>query len=313
MSIWPPPALGSADGGATGRGGELRRGTLGLLGTILAVFLLAALPEAVRLSDGGLELHASAFWHTAADYISGLRDGSSLQYERGAFNQTDHFLPAAGRALATSLPYAGLACAIALTLSLGLGLALGGTKREHLHDLVSGVGSIPDFILVLVLQIAAVAVYQATGWRIARVATISSEQQALLLPLIVLSVIPTAFLLKGTAGVVRTTLGQEFIRTALAQGLSRGQLLRRHVLPHALLHVEAGSSRLAALIVGNLFIVEYLFNIPGLGRLAFTYVFWHSYQPNVAINTMFLMMVVFAALWMGTWVVVALLRWATRR
>lgn len=287
---------------------RLPRTLLGLLGTVLVVLLLSALPEVIQLSDGALQLRPSAFWHIPVDYLQGLWDGSSLDYNRGTFGQSGDFLPTALRAVRTSLPYAGLALALALGVAVGLGLVLGGTRREHLQDVISGVGALPDFILVLVLQMGAVAVYQATGWRIARVATISSDQRALLLPLIVLSVIPTAFLLKGTTTAVRHTLAREFIRTARAQGLSRGQVLRRHVLPHALLHVEAVSSRLAALLVGNLVIVEYLFNIPGLGRLAFTYLFWRGYQPNVAVNTMLLLMLLFCLLWLGTYLVVSVLR-----
>ena len=65
------------------------------------------------------------------------------------------------------------------------------------------------------------------------------------------------------------TLGEDFIRTARAKGLSRGQALRRHALRNALIPVLTIIGLQFSFLLAGAIIIENVFFLPGLGRLVF--------------------------------------------
>lgn len=64
-----------------------------------------------------------------------------------------------------------------------------------------------------------------------------------------------------------TTL--DFVRTARAKGLSRGQIVRRHILRNALLPMVTIMGLQAGAILGGSVVIESVFALPGIGRLAY--------------------------------------------
>ena len=91
----------------------------------------------------------------------------------------------------------------------------------------------------------------------------------MLLPAVALAMVQAAILARVTRSAVLDTLREDYVRTARAKGLSRGQALRRHVLRNAMIPVLT----VAGLQFGNLItgaiVVENVFVLPGLGRLVF--------------------------------------------
>ena len=65
------------------------------------------------------------------------------------------------------------------------------------------------------------------------------------------------------------TLGQDYIRSARAKGLSRGQALRRHALRNALIPVLTILGMQFSFLMAGAIIIENVFYLPGLGRLIF--------------------------------------------
>lgn len=286
------------------------RPVLALAGAAFAVLLLASVPLMLTVSPAGdgLALHLDAFPRVAFEYTRGLWSGESLVYRRGGTDVS--FLQVTLHTFPTSLLYAGGACLATILLGTLLGTWLGAAKRQHVQDLLGALGAVPDFVLVLLLQILVVAFYQSTGVRLARVASIARDEPALLLPLLVLSLIPTAYLLKGVSTTTREIIGRDFVTAAKARGLGRFQVLRRHVLPHAVLHGQASAAKVAALLVGNLFIVEYLFNIPGVTGVLFEYAyrgFYREYQPQLVVNSLIAIIALYAILLLLTRVLAAAL------
>ena len=74
----------------------------------------------------------------------------------------------------------------------------------------------------------------------------------------------TARMLRST---VQEELGKDYVRTAIARGNDRGQVLRRHVLKNALPPVVAFLAQTMAEIVAGSIVVEQVFVIPGLGQM----------------------------------------------
>jgi peptide/nickel transport system permease protein len=81
--------------------------------------------------------------------------------------------------------------------------------------------------------------------------------------------VQAAILARVTRSAVLDVMREDFVRTARAKGLTRGQALRRHVLRNAMIPVLT----VAGLQFGNLItgaiVVENVFVLPGLGRLVF--------------------------------------------
>lgn len=89
----------------------------------------------------------------------------------------------------------------------------------------------------------------------------------LTLPLICL-VYPTfAFISRQARGGILTVLGQDYIRTAYAKGLSKQKIVWRHAFRNALLPIITMFANVLPFAIAGSFVVEVVFTIPGMGKL----------------------------------------------
>jgi peptide/nickel transport system permease protein len=156
---------------------------------------------------------------------------------------------------------------IAIGLPLGILVALrrkGGLTFSVLSLTMLGI-SIPSFFLAMLLQQGAIYYFVTFDKRIVSVAGYGWDYRHMLLPVIVLSARPIAYLMRTSHIALERVLQEDYIRTAYAKGLAA----RAVVIIHALRNVgvplltAAGVSLRFSLAV--LPIVEYLFGWPGLG------------------------------------------------
>ena len=96
--------------------------------------------------------------------------------------------------------------------------------------------------------------------------------------------------LTGLAGISRfmrssmlETLGQNYIRTARAKGLSENKVLYGHALKNAILPIVTILGLSIPGLLGGSVIFESIFSIPGMGRLFFTSVFTRDYPVIMGI------------------------------
>jgi peptide/nickel transport system permease protein len=87
------------------------------------------------------------------------------------------------------------------------------------------------------------------------------------LPSIALSVIYIALIARITRASMLEVLGEDYIRTARAKGLSNRVVLLRHGLRNAAVPIVTVIGIGIALLIGGVVVTESVFNIPGLGRL----------------------------------------------
>jgi peptide/nickel transport system permease protein len=91
--------------------------------------------------------------------------------------------------------------------------------------------------------------------------------RALLLPALTIGVVEGAVLLRFVRSATLEAIGQDYVRTAAATGLTRRRALLLHGLPNvALSVVSVLALQVAGLLVGAV-IVEQLFTLPGVGRM----------------------------------------------
>jgi len=151
----------------------------------------------------------------------------------------------------------------ALALGVVLG-AIAALQRNKFVDKVimvitTAFVSMPSFImgsLLLVLFAVKLAVLPANG----------STAQGLILPVITLALYPMAYITRLTRSSMLDVLGQDYIRTAKAKGVSGGKIIFGHALKNSLIPVITYFGPMLAYIVTGSLVVEQIFAVPGIGR-----------------------------------------------
>jgi ABC-type dipeptide/oligopeptide/nickel transport system permease component len=87
----------------------------------------------------------------------------------------------------------------------------------------------------------------------------------MVLPVVVLAVRPAALLARLMRASMLDVIRQDYIRTAVAKGLSRAQVLRRHALKNAFLPVLTVLGNSFGYLLTGSFVVENIFSVPGIG------------------------------------------------
>jgi peptide/nickel transport system permease protein len=90
----------------------------------------------------------------------------------------------------------------------------------------------------------------------------------IIMPVACLSIFPIALLARQTRSSMLEVLRQDYTRTAWAKGLRERVVIIRHALKNALIPVITVSGMGITVIIGGAVIIETVFNIPGMGRLA---------------------------------------------
>jgi ABC-type dipeptide/oligopeptide/nickel transport systems, permease components len=93
----------------------------------------------------------------------------------------------------------------------------------------------------------------------------SSAVSHLILPTIVLSTIPLAVIARMTRSSMLEVLGEDYIRTARAKGLSTGRVIGIHALRNALIPVVTVIGLQVGVLLTGAILTEYVFSWPGIG------------------------------------------------
>ena len=88
-----------------------------------------------------------------------------------------------------------------------------------------------------------------------------------ILPAVTLGLRPLAIIVQLTRSSMLEVLGQDYIRTAKAKGLSQNAIIYRHALPNALNPVITAIANWFASLLAGSFFVEYVFGYNGLGKV----------------------------------------------
>ena len=109
----------------------------------------------------------------------------------------------------------------------------------------------------------------------------------LIIPSLILGTAMSAQTMRLTRTMMLEVLRQDYIRTAWAKGLKERVVVIRHALKNAMIPVVTGIGLSLPLLVGGSVILENIFNLPGLGRLAVTALQNRDYPVISAVNLFF--------------------------
>lgn len=251
-----------------------------LLEVIPVLFLIATITFfLVRLAPGGPfaaernvspEVMANLEAHYGLDrplyqqyfsYMGNLLQGDlgpSFQYQNRTVNELIF------DAMPVSVELGFYAFLVALFFGLIAGIVASlrpNTRSDYLPMSLAMAGiCFPTFVLgpILVLVFALwLGWFNASGWN-----TFSDR----VLPAITLGAFYTAYIARLTRGSMIEVLSQDFIRTARAKGLAESFIILKHALRVGVLPVVSFLGPAVAGLVSGSFVVETVFNIPGLGR-----------------------------------------------
>jgi len=191
--------------------------------------------------------------------------------------------------IGTSLAISPILALTALAIALALGLLLGtfaALRRNTAADtavivvLVAGI-SIPNFAMaafLVYLFAIKLGVLPVAGW---------GDPSQLILPVVVLAIPPMAYIARLTRTYMLEVLQQDYIRTARAKGLRERIVIWRHALRNTLVPLLTTVGIIFGGLLSGTFVVETIFNIPGLGRLAIDSIFARDYPVTMAIVLLF--------------------------
>ena len=139
--------------------------------------------------------------------------------------------------------------------------------------------SIPSFWLGLIfIQIFAVGLgwFPVAGYGPPG-ADLAERLKHLLLPATVLGIVNSALIMRFTRASMLDVLGEDFVRTARAKGLSESRVTLRHALGNALIPIITVVGLTTALLIGGAIVTETVFGLPGIGNLIVSAVLRRDY------------------------------------
>lgn len=242
----------------------------------------------IRLVPGGpavaaLGTYASAEQIRALEHQMGLDRPIMVQYVtfladlcRGRLGKSLITQRPVAKEVVQALPYtidltvAGMVLGILMGVPIGIFTAL---RRNRPPDYLGRVGSLigismPEFYLgILLMYVFAVRLdlFPVIGggdlnnW--------GSRLYHLALPALTLGIIMTAFISRMTRSSMLNVIGEDYVRTARAKGLSEKMVIYKHALRNALIPTTTVIGLYASILMGGSVLTEIVFSRPGLGKM----------------------------------------------
>lgn len=168
------------------------------------------------------------------------------------------------RGFKVSARVGGISILVSVLIGVPLGCIAALNRGKWLDNLIMVIATfgiaVPSFVISTVLMMVfsikldLLPTYGLTSW------------QHYIMPVIALSFYPTAYISRLMRTSMLDVLGQDYMRTAKAKGLSQFKMLFKHALRNAILPVVTYLGPLIAYTLTGSFVVEKIFTIPGLGN-----------------------------------------------
>lgn len=176
-----------------------------------------------------------------------------------------------------------MAIGIAALIGVPCGIVSAVFRGKAIDQLLTGFAmlgaSVPSFWFGLVLmQIFAVSLgwFPVSGYGEPG-AALAARIHCLVLPATVLGVLNSALIIRFTRASMLDVLGEDYVRTARAKGLSENMVVLKHALRNALVPIVTVIGLTVALMIGGAVVTETVFGLPGVGNLVVSAVIRRDY------------------------------------
>ncbi|GIN41018.1 MULTISPECIES: ABC transporter permease subunit [Heyndrickxia] len=239
---------------------------------VTIIFIIAAVPSMFGLKELNgkhfIQLHPEAIIYNIKSFFHSIKEGTLGTYY---INGVPHpVLKDIQSYTKNSSLLLFLSMLVSLIFSITFGVFLHHWKITYVFRwIINALSIIPDFIIIILSITLAIKFYQITNIRLITLSPLADTVN-LTFPLIILCLMPSFYLFKMTNSKYEEIISAEYIRTAVAKGLSRPYINSRHVLKNLIPYLTGDIKKAISLTIGNLFIIEYLFNIRGLTIFIFS-------------------------------------------
>ncbi|QFG25672.1 ABC transporter permease [Actinomadura sp. WMMB 499] len=236
----------------------------GFAETVLGPFATAAQKAELAERYGLDQPLAAQYWHWLSAVLSG-DFGTSMISRAPVTDELTARLPVTAELTL-------FAIAVALLAGVPLGVLTAVRARPGgggaIGRLLSGLGvSVPEFVLasLAVFLFSRYSLGLRAGGHVPLTEDLAGNLRAMVLPALVLSVFALSATARTTRDAVLNVLVEPYVTAAVARGERPVSIVRRHVLRNAAAPVVTLTATIAAYLLGGALIVEYTFNLPGIG------------------------------------------------
>ena len=201
--------------------------------------------------------------------------------------------------LRNSLLLGGLASLVTIPLATLLGITA-GIRRDRAADAIISTGSIvgmstPEFVIgTLLIWALSVGLGLFPSMTLGNPdAPIADLLPNVVMPTMTLTIASSAYLLRMVRTITINVLTSEYVEMATLKGLPRARVVFRHALPNILLPTINIMALMLSGLLGGTFVVEVVFNYPGLGRALVDAVSFRDVPMIQAIALLWAVMYVF--------------------
>ena len=244
-------------------------------------------PEVIKVLEAQYNLDQS-LWQQYVSYLGDVVQGDfgpSFKYSGRTVNE----LIAAGLPITAELGLYALLIALIIGVAAGVIAAIRpNTMQDYIPMSAAMLGiCMPSFLLgpLLVLVFGIYLDWlPVSGW-----GDIPGDK---ILPSITLGAAYAAYIARLSRGGMLEILSQDYIRTARAKGLSEPLIIAKHALRGGLIPVVAFLGPAFAGLLGGSFVVETIYQIPGLGRFYVQAAFNRDYTMILGMTVFFATLII---------------------
>ncbi|MEO6208132.1 MAG: ABC transporter permease [Candidatus Limnocylindrales bacterium] len=214
----------------------------------------------------------------AAGFVQGDL-GPSYRYQDRRVND----IVADGLPTTVQLGLMAFILSVLVGIPLGIFAALGHNRwPDYLSTSISIIGiATPSFVLaILMIVVFGVQLgwFPTGGWK---------GPEYWVLPTVALAGFPIAVIARYTRASMLEVTRKDYIRTAQSKGLRQGSVVSRHMIRNALIPVVTILGPTLAFLVTGSFIVERIFNVPGVGQFYITAISTRDYSLLMAMTMLY--------------------------
>jgi peptide/nickel transport system permease protein len=217
-----------------------------------------------------------------AQYVGWL--GDFVQGDWGTSFRTQRTVTAmVGEATWNSILLVGTALVFSIAVAMLIGVVSAVRQYSTFDHVATGFSyfgfSMPDFFFALMLQLVFVVVlreqlgihlfYVQGKYSVGQEGDLGNLLRHMVLPVATLMLTSVAAWSRYQRDSMLEVLNTDYVRTARAKGVPRGQIIRRHALRNALIPFVTVVAIDAGVLLGGVVVVERVFSWPGLGLLFF--------------------------------------------
>ena len=187
----------------------------------------------------------------------------------------------------------GTALALALAIAIPLGIAAAVNRNRAVDHAATSAAfalySMPSYWLAILLIAGlsiAVHALPPEAPQAASVGGLLADPRALVLPVLTLTLVNVALFSRYMRSSAIATLAEDYVRVARAKGLPTRLVLSRHVLRNSLISVTTLIGLSFPAVVTSGLVVEYVFNVPGVGLTYYTAAVSADYPVELGITVL---------------------------